>query len=385
MAAGRRANGEGNILFNSDRNRWEARFSHKDSYSGKTSRRMFIGKTQKEALSKGKKWIQDIENGLHPNSDKITVWEWLETWLTDYVKPNVRIKSYMKYETSLRCYIKPYIGNRPLAKVTALEIQKIFSLLQSEGGKEKKGISPTTVSITRRYLCTAFDKACKMDLLARNVVQNTDAPKQIRAEIQPLNADEVRRLLAISQNKNPTAYIMILLAVSTGVRIGELLGLRWNCVDLDNSVLHIRQTIATNVKGSPFQPPKTAKSRRKIPIPKDIANELIQHKKRQEGRNNNPFNLVITNSHGKPLDSSNFITRIYKPLLKEANLRIETRFHDLRHTHATLLLSKGVHPKVVQERLGHSTIVMTLDTYSHLLPDMQQTAVAALDEFSFSS
>ena len=223
-------------------------------------------------------------------------------------------------------------------------------------------------------------------------MKNTDAPKQVCKDIQPLTADEVKRLLATAQSKNFTAYIMILIAVSTGVRVGELLGLKWSYVDLEKGIIHIQQSIATNVKGSPFQPPKTQKSRRRIPLPKSTVQELIRYKKWQEDyivqqneTYDSSFNLVIANSRGHPLDSSNFITRVFKKLLAEAGLRIETRLHDLRHTHATLLLSKGVHPKVVQERLGHSTIVMTLDTYSHVLPDMQETAVVALDEFSFSS
>lgn len=328
----------------------------------------------------------EVQNAPFPDINQITVWGWIEIWLSDYVKPNVRIKSYMKYETSLRCYIKPYIGNRLLSEVTTFEVQRLFSFLSSQGGKNKTGISSTTIQITRRYLCTAFEKAYRLDLLTKNVIKNTDAPKQIRKEIQPLTADEVKQLLTVARSKSFTTYIMILIAVSTGVRIGELLGLKWNYVDLDRGTIHIQQTIATSVKGSPFQAPKTSKSRRKIPLPKDVTQELIQYKKWQEDyiakqyeSYDSSFNLVIANLQGRPLDSSNFVTRIFKNLLVKAGLRIETRFHDLRHTHATLLLSKGVHPKVVQERLGHSTIVMTLDTYSHVLPDMQETAVVALE------
>ena len=338
------------------------------------------------------KEIFEIESLSFPAINKITVWEWLEIWLSDYVKPNVSIKSYMKYETSLRCYIKPYIGNRLLSEVNTFEVQRLFSFLKGNGGKNQQGISSTTLRITRRYLCTAFEKAYKLDLLTKNVVKNTDAPKQVRKDIQPLTAEEVKTLLATAQSKNFTAYIMILIAVSTGVRVGELLGLKWSYVDLEKGIIHIQQSIATNVKGSPFQPPKTQKSRRRIPLPKNTTQELIRYKKWQEDyilqqneTYDSSFNLVIANSRGHPLDSSNFITRVFKKLLAEAGLRIETRLHDLRHTHATLLLSKGVHPKVVQERLGHSTIVMTLDTYSHVLPDMQEAAVVALDEFAFSS
>ena len=383
--ATRRANGEGSIQYNNERQRWEARFSKKDPASGVTYRRKFSGKTQREAVSKGKSWIQEIEDGMLPNAHKMTVTEWIDIWLEDYIRPNVRIKSYLKYKSSLRCNIKPHIGNLPLKNITTLAVQRLFTQLQQIGGVKKTGLSPISIRITRRYLCMAFDKARKIGLLTRNVIRDTDPPKQVRGTIYPLNEAEILRLLSAAKELNEMSYISILITVSTGIRLGELFGLKWDCVDLEQGAIYIKQTVATSVKGSPFQEPKTNKSRRKIPIPQDVAEAIAKYKRWQSGYilhrgcNYERLNLVIANSRGRPMSSRDFGYKLYKPALKKAGLSHSIRFHDLRHTHATLLLSKGIHPKIVQERLGHSTVVMTLDTYSHVLPDMQESAVTALE------
>lgn len=202
--ARRRANGEGYISYNKERQRWEARFSKKDPASGITYRRTFTGKNQREAINKGKAWIQEIENGILPNAHKITVAEWINIWLEDYIKPNVRIKSYLKYESSLRCNIKPHIGNLPLKNITTLAVQRLFTQLQQTGGVKKTGLSPTSIRITRRYLCMAFDKARKIGLLSCNVIKDTDPPKPTRGNIQPLNESEIIRLLhAAKVNRLP--------------------------------------------------------------------------------------------------------------------------------------------------------------------------------------
>lgn len=241
--AGRRANGEGYVRYNDERQCWEARFSKKDPASGITYRRKFSGKTQREATSKGKNWIQEIESGMLPNAHKMTVNEWIDIWLEDYIKPNVRIKSYLKYESSLRCNIKPHIGNLPLKNITTLEVQRLFTQLQQTGGVKKVGLSPTSIRITRRYLCMAFDKARKIGLLTRNVINDTDPPKQVRGNIQPLNELEITRLLRAAKELSETSYISILITVSTGIRLGELFGLKWDCIDLEKGNIHIKQTV----------------------------------------------------------------------------------------------------------------------------------------------
>ena len=200
------------------------------------------------------------ETSLFPDITKLTVWGWLEIWLSDYVKPNVRIKSYVRYETCLRYYIKPYLGDLLLQNVTALEVQRVFTLLRVSGSAKKTGISSTTIRITRRYLCMAFERAYKLELLTRNVIKNTDPPKQVQREIHPLTESEIQRLLKHAKELDEVAYLTILLAVSTGMRLGEILGLKWDCVDTEQRIIYVKRTIATNTKGSPFQEPKTNKS-----------------------------------------------------------------------------------------------------------------------------
>ncbi len=195
-------------------------------------------------------------------------------------------------------------------------------------------------------------------------------------------------LLAVAKQKGQSPYIAILLAISTGMRLGEVFGLKWECLDLKKGIVYVRRALITSHKisgGEWFQEPKTAKSRRQIPLPAEVTQELRQYQKWQEehkqqlGDKYEDNQLVIANTFGRPANTSNFTTRYFKKLLVDAGIDRSVKFHDLRHTHATLLLLEGIHPKVVQERLGHSTVTMTLDTYSHILPDMQDAAVKALD------
>lgn len=384
--AGKRGHGDGSPRYNPEKGYWEARFSYKDPATGESKRKMFTGKNQKEALNKGRKWVQEIENGLMPNADKLTTGDWIDRWLTDYVKQNVRVKSYDKYEGYLRLYVKPLLGNLPITKVKSPDVQRLFNDLLTNGGKDGKGLSSETVRVTRRYLIMCFDKAVKLGFLMKNVIKDTDPPKKVKKEIQPLNKVQAEQLTAVAKKFGEMPHVVILLALSTGMRLGEIFGLKWSDIDLNKGIIHVQRSVATSVKGQPFQEPKTAKSRRKIPVPASVVKDLRLYKKWQEWQQHligdtwEDNDLVITNKIGRTYDTGNFTNRIFKGLLKQAGIDSSFKFHDLRHTHATLLLLAGVNPKIVQERLGHSTITMTLDTYSHLLPDMQDSAVKALEE-----
>jgi|GEM_PF-313758 Site-specific recombinase XerD len=463
--AQKRGHGEGTVRFNSQKGYWEARFTYADPITGEAKRKMFTGKSQREALTKGRKKLKQIENGLLPDAEKLLLGTWIDRWLEDYVKARVRVKSFDKYEGCLKCYIKPYLGSIPLGKLRSPDIQQLFNKLLKEGGRpfvkklkddtvvnledstevklkgdtvmkledgtevklkdstvmklkggtvanledgtvfklkddtvmklqkgavvieEKRGISTSTVKATRRYLGMALDQAVKVGLIAKNIVKDTDAPKLVKKEICPLTKEQAAALTAVAKAVGEIPYMAVLLPLATGMRLGEVFGLKWDCVDLEQGLIHVKRSLITGIKGyngERLQEPKTAKSRRQIPLPLDVTRELRKYKKWQEwqqqllGNKYIDNNLVLPNQWGQFYDTSNFTTRIFKKMLTKAGIDESFKFHDLRHTHATLLLLQGVNPKIVQERLGHSTIAMTLDTYSHLLPNMQNVAAEAL-------
>lgn len=402
----KRSNGEGTTYKNEKRQCYEGQFSYNDPVTGELKRKKFTGKTDKEVKAKGKAFLQGIENGLLPDAGKITVWQWLDRWLTDYIKPNVRIKSFEKYENCLKNYVKPKIGDKLLIKIKAPDIQRLFNEMLVTGGVKGVGVSTSTVRGTRRYLSMAFDKGIEVGVLSKNVIKSTTPPKLSKEEIKPLKKEQADKLLQVAkegeymyigvkQRRKPSpsseyhkgmCYVAVLLALSTGMRLGEVFGLKWNDIDfVNNSISVNRALVSSSTQGMIFEDPKTKGSKRKIPVTQNVRKALEKYKKEQEwfvnlmgDKYDDKQNLVMANLFGKPIDTSNFTTRYFKKMLEQAQLDRSFKFHDLRHTHATLLLCQGINIKVISERLGHSTITMTLDTYSHLMPDMQATAVRAL-------
>lgn len=413
----KRGHGEGSVTYDEDRDQYIARFFYKDPATGQIERKKFVGKKggrQGEVLKRGRDWLQQKKEGILSEADKITLGEWMDRWLADYVKPKVRLKSYDKYKCGLDLYVRPKFGNLKMVLLKAPELQRMFNdmmkrkvkvkkMVKQEDGteaeqevEEDRPLSTSVVKATRRYLIMCLDQAVKIGLLTRNVVRDTEPPKLVTREIKPLSKEEAALLTETAKKTGDLAYMVILLTLSTGMRLGEVFGLRWSDVDLDKGIIRVQQALITSMSGkrialerkgpnARFDEPKTKASRRQIPLPKDVARKLRLYKKWQEWQQNTlgdlwqgKHDLVFTNAMGGIMDTSNFTSRVFKRLLKEAGLDENFKFHDLRHTHATLLLLAGVNAKIVQERLGHSTITMTLDTYSHLMPGMQDIATNAL-------
>jgi len=209
------------------RNRWEAKFSFTDNITGKTTRKSFVGKTQTEALNKGKTWLKGLEGGLTLDSNVITLGEWIETWLSEYVRQKgLSPKTVAKYESCLNCYIVPKLGHMLLKQTKPIHFQKTFNELRSTGGKDKNGITPGTIKVTRRYLSMALDRAIKDGLLLKNPVKDTDPIKQVRKEARSLSQEKATHLLALAKSKGEDYYmhyIALLLAIYTGVWV--------NCLD----------------------------------------------------------------------------------------------------------------------------------------------------------
>lgn len=408
MATRVRAAGEGTVYKNEKMNRWEGQFSYQDPATGETKRKKITGSTQKEVAAAGKKFLKSIEDGLLPEANKITLWDWVDRWLTDYIKPNVRIKSYEKYETTLRCYIKPTLGTVIITKLKSPDIQRVLNELLVSGGAKGKGVSSTTVRITRRYLIMSLDKAVKVGMISRNVAKETDPPRLVTKEITPLTAVQAELLIktakegeymyhGVKQRQKPTVgrqYLKVMaamaveLALGTGMRLGECFGLKWDDIDFERNSVSVQRALVTSAtKGMIFEEPKTKSSKRKIPVTEKLIKALERYRKEQQwfahllgDKFNNIENLVLTNWFGTPMDTVNFTNAHFKRMIAYAGMDKSFSFHDLRHTHATLLLNQGVNIKVISERLGHTTINMTLNTYSHVMPDMQEQAVRALEK-----
>jgi integrase len=226
-------------------------------------------------------------------------------------------------------------------------------------------------------------------MIPRNVAEAPKAPRPAPEEIRPLSREQTKTLLEVAKKGEERFETLYVLAVTAGLRQGELLGLKWEDIDLNAGTLRVRRTLSTAIGGGfGFSPPKTAKGRRSIKLPESALSSLKNHRKAQlEMRDRitglwEDHGLVFTTHVGTPISRQDLITRSFKPLLQRAELP-NIRFHDLRHTCATLLLCRGVHAKLVQELLGHATISVTLDTYSHVLPSMtDQTATAMEDVLS---
>ena len=275
------------------------------------------------------------------------------------------------------------------ARVRASRIEEADSAASAGFYKKKldEGFSATTVVYLHNVLHKALDTAVKWELVAKNVCDLVTPPRQKPFEAQALMLEQVQKLLAVTQGHHMEALFK--LALATGMRRGELMGLKWQDIDFNKGVLQVRRILSripTKLPGKGYEEaePKTQKSKRSIIIAPIALEALKQHRLRQleaklkAGSLWQEHDYVFCTSVGTHLNPSKDILDQLKLLLKKAGLP-DIRFHDLRHSTATLLLSVGVHPKVVQEILGHSQISMTLDVYSHVLPSMQQEAIGKLD------
>ncbi len=366
----RRGHGEGTIKQRSD-GRWEGQVSLPDG-----RRKSVYGKTRREAQDKLRAALRDLDAGLDLSAGRQTFDHFLHQWLSASVRPAVATKTYEGYESIVRVRIVPRLGRTPLRKLTPLDLQALYASLQDAG------LSNRSILHTHRVLHRAFAQAVRWGLLVRNPCDGATPPRPKRAEMRVLSQEQVTVLLDTTRDQ--PAYALYVAAVTTGMRQGELLGLRWDDVDLDAAKVTVRRALQRQRgNGLVFVEPKTGRSRRTVMLSQRAVTALKQHRVRQleerlqAGPEWRDRDLVFANPFGGPLDPS-WQTAVFKEALHGAGLP-PVRFHDLRHTAATLLLRQGVHPKVVSEMLGHATITITLDTYSHLVPVLHAQAAAAMD------
>ncbi|MHB1418187.1 MAG: tyrosine-type recombinase/integrase [Bacillota bacterium] len=324
--------------------------------------------------------LRDKDMGTFREPSKETLNKYLNQWLTAAVKARVKEKTYRSYEEVLRLYIRPILGDTKIAKLSPIEIQAVYNTLG------EKGLSARTVRYAHSVLRNALEQAVRWQMIPQNPILYVDLPRQQKVEMHALSPKEARRFLeAASYSKLQALFILM---VTTGLRPGEALGLQWQDVDFDQGRIHVQHSLSRTKDVWRLEEPKTPRSRRSIPLPKSVVLDLKAHRKGQaeeklKAEQYDDYGFVFAASNGQPLHERNIVRREFKPLLKIARLPDTIRLYDLRHTCATLLLAAGENPKVVSERLGHASVTLTLDTYSHVLPDMQRGAADKLEEMLF--
>ena len=369
-AAKRRGNGEGTIYRRDDLGTWCAVLT----VDGR--RKYLYGKTRQDVARKLSAAIEAREKGILVTAPQHPLGRYLDQWLAESVKPRVRPWTFKGYEVLIRLHIKPVIGRVPLQKLTPQHVQRLMNQMIAGGA------SPKTASYALGTLRTALNEAMRWGVVSRNVAALVRRPRVDRFEIQPLSPVEARRFLEVaSEDRLGSLYSV---ALTMGLRQGEALGLRWQDVDLDAGLLHVRfQLQRIDGQGLQLVAPKTNQSRRSLAMPPTIVANLRSHKARQAqerlkaGSIWRETGLVFTTEIGTGLDGPN-VTKAFQRLLAKADLP-HRRFHDLRHSCASLLLAQNVAPRVVMEVLGHSQISLTMNTYSHVLPELKREAAVQME------
>ena len=354
---------------------------------GGRDRRFVYADTREEAQAALRKLLVERDKGILADPGRQTVGQFLTSWLKDVVKPSLRPQTYRSYAGVVNKHINPALGKIRLVKLSPQHLQRFYREKQDED-------LTRTVRLCHSVLHRSLGQAAKWGLIPRNPASLVDPPKVSKKEFRPLSPEEAGRFLEAAEDDR--FYALYVLAITCGLRQGELLGLTWENVDLDKGTLQVRYQLQwvkqePAISGKRKEPtwvltePKSAKSRRTVTLPQVAVQALKTHRVQQVaeklrlGEVWQDFGFVFTTPIGTPQDASNLRRMSFQPLLERAGVP-KIRFHDLRHTCATVLLAQGVHPKVVQEQLGHSQISLTLDTYSHVLPALQQEAANEMDK-----
>ncbi|MCA1624987.1 MAG: site-specific integrase [Acidobacteria bacterium] len=355
-------------------------------YLGEDSsgRRRYANKTVRGTKREAQKWLnsalRDCDLGLFVEPAAITLNDYFDKWLEVAARPRVSQRTADGYAGLLERYIRPTIGHKRLESLQPLDIQKVY------GEMQMRGLSARVVRHTHSALHNALKQAVKWGMIIRNPSDLAELPKVPHKERRVLSPDEAARFLEAADIM-PHGLIFEV-ALLSGMRPEEYLALQWSDVDVARGTAQVRRALVRHNKSWSFEEPKTARSRRTVFLPAPLLTKLAAHKRKQSevrlklGAAWHAHDIVFCSEQGTPHTIPNLTYRYFRPILEKAELP-RIRLYDLRHTCATLLLIAEENPKVVSERLGHSTIVLTLDTYSHVLPTMQQNATARLEKMLY--
>jgi integrase len=346
--------------------------------------------TRKECQAAMNKLLVAVEQHAYAAPTKASVREYLTKEWLPAVKATIRPSTYNSYVQHVECHIAPHIGSLKLAKLTGSQVNALYAKLAESGKKDgKTGLSPMTVHHVHSCLHKACKDAVRWGHLPKNPLEAADPPRKKGAgakEMQTWSKEQLRAfLVAMKEERLSPLWHTIAM---TGMRRGEAIGLRWSDVDLENARLSVRRALIPINREVVVSAPKTAKGRRVIALDPGTVEVLKGQAARQLGEQTQPgenwvdTGLVFTLENGEALDPES-VSRYFRQAVKQSLLP-QIRLHDLRHTHATLALQAAIHPKVVSERLGHATISITLDTYSHAIPAIQEEAAALIAGLVFA-
>jgi len=354
-----------------------------DTITGKRRQKSQTVKgTKRDAERALREVLLSLEQGSYVKPNKLTVGEWLDQWCESFVIMNTTLRTYVSYRSIIDRHLKPGLGSIPLARLEPQQIQAYYADRLAKGRVDGKGsLSNRSVLYHHRILSKALDQAIKMGLVVRNVAKLITPPRVARATINVLDAGEASKLLDIASNT--MYYPLFTMLLYTGLRRGEAIALRWKNIDLLGLELNVVESAYRLRKEFIIKEPKTLHSKRAVSLSPSLSALLREYREDQEfmrKQMGNPLtdeDFVFSWPDGRPLDPD-VVTKAFHRIAGKAGLT-NIRLHDLRHTHATLMLKAGVHPKVVSERLGHANIGITLDTYSHVLPGLQEAAAERFD------
>ena len=374
--AKKRANGEGSIRKRKD-GRWEGRYTAgHDPETGKAIYKNVLGRSQAEVKEKLKQAIEETQALDVTKAGKYTVGEWMEVWFQDYAKIKVRPSSHQTYQGYIHNHIRPNIGDIPLEKLTSLDLQKFYKKLLVQGRVDRveakgqpKGLSAKTVRNIHQILSSALKLAQEQRLILTNPAEGCALPRVEHQEMKTLTTVQLASFFREARESG--VFELYYLELATGLRRGELLGLKWEDVDLERGDLRVRRQVS-RINGEVVEAPlKTKNAYRTLPLAEDTVSVLREQRKKV---GNSPW--VFPSPDGGPISPDSVLHMLHR-VLKRAGLP-KVRFHDLRHTFATLVLQNGVDVKTVSGMLGHFSAGLTLDTYAHITSAAQRQAAQTM-------
>ena len=370
----KRGQGEGSIFERSD-GRWCGCMSVGGYKNGRPKRKYYYGSTRGEVVEKMTKGLRDLQQGVLPSDDRMRLGQYLDQWLEYSVKPSVRAITHESYSQLVRLHLKPGLGPIPISKLSPSDVREFMNT------KLKSGLSPRTVLYCRAVLRRALRQAVSDGTISRNAAALADPPHYKKSDVKIFTEEQATTFIQAIENDRLKA--LYLLTLCLGLRRGEALGLKWAALDIENSTLHVRDALQRIGGKLQLVELKTKKSRRTLQIPNILLPVLKTHRVRQleerikMGEKWHETGFVFTTPIGTPLEPRN-VLRHYHAALKTAKLP-RMRFHDLRHSCASILLAQGIPLRTVMEVLGHSSIRVTGDVYGHVAARLMSEAAAAMD------